>query len=200
MKSTTVRGTPYHHVSAAGTAHQGVKAGLKGMEGTTPSEYSSDKRGYQSDPRSGTPYQSQRGNGPEYRREVARGNNLESADHGNQNDPASNGVGVMLDGANEYSRGYTPRDERTLDSPVPAHAAIFRPGFIKTEDEAHAGTGNERTARDNILEIGGVMSRGMVGTSSSRGPETELMEDDDMGLEGRATRSQPQGSTRHEKE
>src|SRR5579859_8013365 len=149
MRGSSVRGTPVHHVS--NTAKEGIAPGTpKGMKGTSPEQYDSDRRGYQSDPRGGTPYHSDAGNGPETRRVVShdRYGKVESNQQGNANDPVNNGSGVVLDGTNDYSRGYMPRGEPTEDSPVPRHAAVFDAGFIHKEDEAHAGRGNEATARD----------------------------------------------------
>lgn len=199
MKGSTVRGTPVRHVTV-GARGEGERAGKpSGMEGTVHEQYSSDKRGYQSDSRSGTPYHSEDGNPPNSRREVIRSTNAESSDHGNQNDPHSNGPGVMLD-VGDYGTGYAPRDEPTMDSPVPRHAPVFGTGFIETEDRAHMGKGAENQARDDLLKIGGVMSRGMVGTSGKNAPEDEFVGDADEGRETRATNTQPQGSVKHERE
>lgn len=194
-RGQSVRGTPVRHVSSAGTRNQGMGHGTpKGMDGTVHKDYASDNRGYAQNPRGGTPYHSQDGNDAQARRVVEHSTNAESSDHGNQNNPISNGKGVILDGANRYEHGYEPADRRTLDSPVPEHAPVFDTGFIQREDAAHAGRGNEGTARDNILEIGGVLSRGMEGTSkASDRDEGELTHDDR--LRGR------QGESRtHEKE
>jgi hypothetical protein len=188
MKGSTVRGTPIHHVG--NTSREGMSAGTpKGMKGTSPEQYDSDRRGYQSDPRGGTPYRSETGNGSETRRVVSsdRYGKVESNQQRNANDPLNNGHGVVFDGANEYSRGYAPRGEASEDSPVPRGAPVFDAGFIASEDRAHAGRGNEQTARDDILSIGGVLSRGMVGTSKANGPENELTQDDTGGLRGADT-------------
>lgn len=171
MKGSTVRGTPYHHVG--NTAREGMKAGTpKDMEGTSPRGMSSDNRGYQPNPRGGTPYHSDDGNSDEYKRQVAHGTNLESSDHGNQNDPRSNGAGVMLD-ANGMDRGFSPRPERTMDSPVPGHAPEFDTGFIQEENRKHLGSGNER-GNEDLVKGGGVMSRGMKNVSRPGGAETEM--------------------------
>lgn len=181
MRSSTVRGTPVHHIDARGG--EGQRGGEKpnGMVGTVHEQYDSDRRGYQSDPRGGTPFNSERGNPPGARREVARGTNLESADHGNQNDPHSNGQSVMLD-THGYERGYMPKEEGgVMDSPVPGHAARFDTTTVHEEDRAHLGTGLEDLAGKNndLRDLDGVMSRGIMGTSKPTAPEKELIEDDD---------------------
>lgn len=200
-KGTVHRGTPYHHVTD--TAHQGIAPGRpreqgtgergKTMTHTTMEPYRSDTRGYQSDPRSGTPYHSDAGNGPEYKRTVEQSTDAESADHGNQNDPKTNGRGVVFDGANSYERGYSPHSEPTMDSPVPGHAPVFDTRTVREEDRAHVGMRNESAATDDILKIGGVMSRGMRGTSTPEGAEDELIGDDVL-------RDHYQESVKHEKE
>jgi len=211
FKGTVHRGTPYHHIGNKGTAHEGMEHGAKprgyehtsrDAEGRPGADYRSDTRGYQHSDRSGTPYNSQNGNSDEYRRLVTRdAHGNVTSEHGiNHNDPRDNGKGVIFDGANRYEEGYMPKPERTMDSPVPEHAPWFGAEFIAKEDRAHAGSGIEHTATDDLLSIGGVMSRGMVGTSSRHGPETELMQDDEMHGEGHATQSQPKGSVKHLKE
>jgi hypothetical protein len=96
----------------------------------------------------------------------------------NMNDPASNGSGVIFDGA-KASNGFMPKRADVLDSPVPRNAPRFDPGFIPTEDAAHLGSGNERGV-DSLVAGGGVMSRGMVGTTKSNAPENELTRDDTL--------------------
>jgi hypothetical protein len=202
-RGTVHRGTPYRHVGPNETNRQGMEHGSKpgGMDGTSKSQFGSEKGGYRDEHVSGhgTPYQSRDGNPADAKRLVERSVSAESSDHGDQNDPHSNGPSVMLD-VGDYTSGYAPRIEHTLDSPVPEHAPIFDRRTIRQEDRAHAGMRNEQTATDNILEIGGVLSRGQVGSSSRHGPETELLQDDEYGLEGHATQSQPRGSVKHLKE
>lgn len=181
----SVRGTPIHHVGTSGTSHEGMKHGAKpaGMKGTVHEQYDSDRRGYESDKRSGTPYHSQDGNGAETRRVESHGKYGRVIDKaaGDQADPSANGSGVVLDGAERYENGHMPHAHPTMDSPVPRHAPVFDAGFIAREDAAHAGRGNEGTARENIMEIGGVMSRGMdtVSQAGNR-DETELTHDDTL--------------------
>lgn len=175
MRGSSVRGTPYHHIS--NTAHEGIKAGTpKGMKGTVPDGYA--EPGIHTGPQGpGTPYHSQAGNGPETRRVVAHGTNVESSDHGNQNSPESNGKGVIFDGANDYNAGFMPHAEAPIDSPVPRHAPGFDTRSIREEDRAHVGTRNEG-ALESLIDGKGVMSRGMDTVSRSSEPETELIKDD----------------------
>lgn len=191
------RGTPFNH---AGNSLHGVgmreHAAASGMTSTVLPQYESEKGGYRNADGTGTPLQHQKGNPPDARREVARGTNLESSDHGNQNDPRSNGKGVILDGQNEYRAGYQEPAERkgVMDSPVPAAAPIFDADNILIEDRAHMGRRGENQANDNILAIGGVLSRGMESTSRpSDHDEEELIHDDE--LTGRQ-----QESVKHETE
>lgn len=180
MARNSVRGTPYHHVGTGQTRSEGMRPGLPmGSDGeTTMRQYRGTGMDTKQGP--GTPYRSERGNSDEFSRTVEQSTNAESSDHGNQNDPASNGDGVVLDGANRYGNGFSPRAAPTLDSPVPGHAPVFDTGFVETEDKAHLGSGNAGGA-DDLINGGGVMSRGMVGTSkSSDRDETELTHDDTL--------------------
>lgn len=180
----TVRGTPYTHVKTSNT--EGQKAGKPGgYEGTVGRGYGDDE--IQTGPGRGTPYQSRGGNGPESRRVVSsdKYGKVETNQAGNMNDPATNGSGVILDGANSYARGFAPGGEPTMDSPVPRDAPRFDPGFISAEDAAHLGSGNER-GREGLVAGGGVMSRGMVGVSKNNQPEDFLTEDDTLPSTGPA--------------
>lgn len=189
MRGSTVRGTPIHHIG--NTAHEGVKPGVpKGYESedggarTTHEQYRSDKRGYQRAPNDGTPYHSEAGNGPEFRREVVRSTNAESSDHGNQNDPRSNGPTVLLD-THGPMEGFMPRESGgVMDSPVPAHAARFDAGTMHEEDEAHLGSGLEHLAgakvNNDLRRLDGVMSRGLDSTSHPGEDEFELTRDDTL--------------------
>lgn len=175
-KGRTHVGTPFNH---AGNSPHGVgvagAARDRGMSSTVLPQYESEKSGYRDIPGSGTPYQSERGNPPDARREVARGTNVEASDHGNQNDPEKPG-GVLVPGNPNYGNGYSPAAAPTLDSPVPRAAPVFDTGEIRTEDRAHMGKRNEVTANDRLVEIGGVMSRGMEEGSLPGGEDSELVE------------------------
>lgn len=166
LSNSVVRGTPINHVGPAGAfigGREGYSPGKPdGMAGTVKEQFSADQRGYQTDPRSGTPYNSDLGN-PDESRRVADGSGrygvVLSENGHDHNNPASSGSGVILDGADSYGRGFQPPARETMDSPVPRHAPVFDPGFIPTEDKAHLGSGNEGAASDGLVKGGGVMSR-----------------------------------------
>lgn len=196
-RGARVVGTPYRKIE--NTAHQGIKPGTpKGFSGgseTSPDQYEGSQRGNRQ-VRSemsggrreiGTEYHSDAGNGPEFRREVSHGEHGGHviSEHGqNMNDPSSNGNGVILDHMSREA-GYTPKGDRTMDSPVPERAPDFDTRTIAEENRAHAGRRNERTAVDTLASIGGVMSRGMEGTSDGES-EDELEVNEDLGPKGHA--------------
>ena len=186
FRGSTHRGTPVTSVKAGN--NQGMGAGKpSGYEGTSRARnpganFTSDTRGYQSSERSGTPYHSQDGNGPETRRLVTRdahGRDVVSEHGMRMNDPASNGAGVVFDGANNREAGYQPHQHPMIDPPVPEHAPNFKPEWIQEENRAHLGTAIEHLAGEGLVELGGVMSRGMVGTTKPHDPATILTSDDD---------------------
>lgn len=183
MRGSSVRGTPVRHIKVDGL--EDTREGKPdGMVGTVHKQFDSDRRGYQSDPRGGTPYHSDDGNPADARREVLRSTNAESSDHGNQNDPHSNGPTVALD-THGPMEGFMPRENGgVLDSPVPAHAAQFDAGTMHEEDEAHLGSGLEHLAgakvNNDLRELDGVMSRGMDSTSHPDEDELELTRDDTL--------------------
>lgn len=177
MARSIVRGTPYTHVKVGGL--EGARAGEpKGADGqTTVKQYRGTGMSTAQSSR-GTEYHSVNGNPADARREVSRSTNTESSDHGNQNDPASNGPTTLLD-VGPLAGGSVAPLHATTDSPVPQNAPLFEPGWIAEEDRAHLGTGNERGA-EGLVAAGGVMSRGMVGTSKSGAGEEELTTDDTL--------------------
>ncbi len=182
MKSTTVRGTPVRHIS--NTAREGMMAGKpSGMSGTVNKQFEGDQKGNrQEGVARGTPYESRDGNSDEFMRTRSQGKYgmVMDAAAGDQADPRDNGNGVILDGMSREA-GYTPMSERTMDSPVMEGAPTFDTRTIRDENIAHLGQGigaRPSQAADDILNIGGVMSRGMVGTSTPQGGEDELVEDD----------------------
>jgi hypothetical protein len=184
MRPTTVRGTPYTKIT--NTANQGVSPRTpSGMKGTV--EENTAEPGIRTGPPGrGTPYRSQAGNSDEFMRTVSRDRYGMVMDPvlGNPNDPRTNGDGVILDHmATDYE---DPRHMPTMDSPVPVEAPIFETSTVAQENAAHLGRGrgptapNPAMARDDLLAIGGVMSRGMVGTSTNAEPEKILTDDDTL--------------------
>jgi hypothetical protein len=183
MKSTTVRGTPYRKIE--NTANEGISPRTPaGNRGTV--DKMNSEPGIRTGPQPrGTPYQSQAGNSDEFSRVASQGKYghvVDTATGENMNDPRSNGDGVILDDmATDYN---DPRHAPTIDSPVSPEAPIFETRTIAEENAAHLGRGrgstapNRANATDDLLAIGGVMSRGMLGTSSSQMPETALANDD----------------------
>jgi hypothetical protein len=178
------RGTPYTKLGP--TSNQGFREGGKpgGFEGTQPQGYGSEKGGYRDAHTTGhgTPYNSRHGNTDEAKRLVSRDphGHVISENGINHNDPRANGAGVVLDGANRPANGHAMAGAPLIDSPVPGHSPKFDPAFMDLENRQHLGSGNESAASENITAIGGVLSRGMVGTSKPSGPETELTKDDDF--------------------
>lgn len=174
MARNSVRGTPYTHIGPA--SNQGYREG-GGASNTVADQYRGSGINTQANSR-GTPAQYEHGNPADAQRVASQGpyGMVESNQQGNANSPQNNGSGVLLDGAGGAS---------TMDSPVPGGAPRFDPGFIAKENTAHLGSGNEMGARD-LINGGGVMSRGMVQKSTSAGAETELTADDTLPAVGPA--------------
>jgi len=169
-RPTVVRGTPTNHVGPAGAligGREGYSPGKPaGLEGTQPSGFTAEQSGYRPNPRGGTAYNSDLGN-PDEASRVAEGTGRYGKviseggqDHKNF---ASNGDGVVLDKMSKDSAD--PAHQPTLDSPVPRHAPIFETDNIIAENIAHLGKGSGPTApnddmgRDDLMKIGGVLSR-----------------------------------------
>jgi hypothetical protein len=143
----------------------------KGYSGTVNKQFEGDQKGNRQveegmeGGKLGTDYHSEKGNSANFRRVVSHGlygdsRGLSGLD---QQKSSSNGNGVILDGMSRAD-GYTPKSERTTDSPVPEGAPEFRTSFIREENIARQGQGigaSPSQASDDILEIGGVMSRGL---------------------------------------
>ena len=190
MKSSSVRGTPYTRVSNTRTEGMMHGAKPKGMSGTVNKQFEGDQKGNrQVGVAQGTPYQSQDGNSDEFMRTRSNGKYGVVMDPaaGNLADPAANGNGTILDGMSR-EMGYTPMPAATMDSPVMTGAPHFDTRMIRAENLAHMGQGigaAPSQSGDDILAIGGVISRGMQGTSHKSGAETELAEDDDLRNLGR---------------
>lgn len=187
MKSSTVRGTPVRFIGPAGSGvigggHEGFRQGshLPGMSGTVNRQFEGDQSS-QPNARSGTPYQDREGNPDEFKRVASHGpkGGVVISENGlNHNDPASTGAGVIL-ASQGPGHMNNPAGAPAMDSPVPAHAPQFQTEAMVAENRAHLGTGNE-IATGTLLEVGGVMSRGMDSTSKPSGGEGELLEDDDL--------------------
>lgn len=176
---TVVRGTPYTHTKAGNAEGQG-SGNPKGSDGqTTLQPYRGT--GMSTAQSAGTPYRSQTGNGPESRRVVSADTygKVMSNHQGNANDPANTGSGVLLDSvASDYE---DPTVSPAMDSPVPGSAPMFDTGQIVSVNEARLGSNMAPAhAKDDLLALNGVMSRGMQGTSTPTGAETELTDDDTL--------------------
>jgi hypothetical protein len=153
------------------------------MSGTVNKQFEGDQKGNrQEGVAKGTPYQSQAGNSDEFVRVRSRdkyGKVIDDA-AGDQANYLSNGNGVILDGI-AREMGYTPMAAATMDSPVMMGAPHFDTRTIRQENLAHMGQGigaAPSQSGDDILAIGGVISRGMENVSRSSGGEDELLEDD----------------------
>jgi len=182
VKQSTVRGTPVRHVS--NTTFEGIAPGKpKGYSGTVNKQFEGDQKGNrQEGVAKGTPYNSDAGNSDEFSRTRASGlyGDVRSNKNLDMADPASTGNGVLFN-IHGREEGYSPVGDRTMDSPVHEGAPEFQTRNIRQENLAHLGQGigaSPSQAADVLLEIGGVMSRGMQGTSSRDGGEDELLEDD----------------------
>jgi hypothetical protein len=152
-----------------------------GYNGTVNSQFEGDQSGNrQTGLNTGTPFNSEQGNPDEASRVRFQGRYGVIDVNGGQdmNSPSSNGNGVVLDGMNR-EKGYQPRDTKQLDSPVPSGAPFFDTRTIAEENRAHLGGDEFNTVDlDDLGKMGGVMSRGMVGTSRGSASEDELLDDD----------------------
>lgn len=99
----------------------------------------------------GTPYTSTSGNSATASRVASSDTygKVQSGNQGNAHDPASNGPGIVLNGAPSAS---------AMDSPVPSGAPKFDPSFMDSENRAHLGSGNE-SATGTLINSSGVMGR-----------------------------------------
>lgn len=181
MKSTSIRGTPVHHIGTGGTRMEGVTPGKpKGMSGTVNQQFEGTQVTNRENGATGTPYNSRVGNSDEAIRVRSHGKyGINDANgQGEMNNPVSNGNGVIFDGIQDFM----PPSEPALDSPVPSGAQAPIPEAAKDLAALRSGEGSYwgRGAGplDNFQEMGGVMSRGMIGTSTPAGGENEMLEDD----------------------
>jgi hypothetical protein len=148
-----------------------------GYTGTVNNQY----KGESATPRGGTPYTSRDGNPPGAKRVASHGAKMgeviDTATGENFSNPLSNGVGVVL-GQITREADYFPQPAGVMDSPVPNGAPTFRAGSMRAENVAHLGQGigaAPSQASDEILKIGGVMSRGME-EGDLGGEKSELVE------------------------
>lgn len=173
---TSIRGTPYIKLGGNEGGNAGKPAGYKGTQGPQYQRDIIDTSG-----QGGTPYQSQNGNPAEARRVVSADvyGKVMSGGAGNLNDPMSNGNGVILDSvSSDYE---DPTLQPSMDSPVPGGAPLFQTSDIVTVNQARMGSGMPATAaRDDILALGGVMSRGMEGVDHPGDSEQSLTRDDTL--------------------
>lgn len=155
----------------------------KGMDGqTTPAQYRGTGMSTTQGP--GTPYRSEAGNPANAKRVVSASDygRVMSGGAGNLNDPNSNGTGVLLDGTGgaDYA---SPNHRGYPESPVPGNAPATMEGdSIVTRNSIALGKGAPAAgARDDILALNGVLSRGMVQKTTSRDPsDAQLTRDDDF--------------------
>lgn len=183
MARTVVRGTPYTHI-ASPSANQGFSPSTPGK--TVQPQFQGGGINTQANTQ-GTPYNSGRGNPDETRRVVSsdKYGKVMSNSQGDANDPKNNGDGTVLDNMTVDYASASPQP--TLDSPVPGGAPAFDVGEIIPVNKARLGSGMpDAAARDDLLNLGGVMSRGMLGTSKPGQPETALTDDDTLPAVGAA--------------
>ncbi len=170
MKSKGTIGTPVNYIGPRGSM-----AGQKeGYGAGNPADYSGKsvnpnfaEPGIKTGPQgAGTPANYQRGNPDEARAvRLQHPYGLVISENGQDHNSArSNGDGVILDHmAKDYEN---PLPAPQIDSPVPREAPVFDTSQISTENRAHLGVGSGKAAptpamaRDDLLKIGGVMSRG----------------------------------------
>ena len=181
MGRQVVRGTPFNSYGPNGggpNANNGFRSGGGGGGNTVQPQYR--EGGINTKPAArGTPEQYKHGNVDQAQRQASSSPYGKVDSNGlDMNDPKSNGSGVIFDGTTNTGDGHNPPAAATLDSPVPSNAPVFDTGFIPIDARARMGSGNEGGANESLLTGSGVMSRGMIGTSTPGGAETELMQDD----------------------
>lgn len=179
MKSSSVRGTP---VRSSGGSEGQMAGKPAAMTGTSPSQYVGDQS-QQPQRGSGTPYNSANGNSANAKRVASSGlfgEVIDTQTGVNLSRPDSNGNGVLFDGISRES-DYSPQSAVALDSPVPAGSPVLARGAMRRENLEHLGQGAAASlAGDVLTDIGGVMSRGMVGTTGPNEPEDALTRDDTL--------------------
>jgi hypothetical protein len=102
-----------------------------------------------------------------------------SGSQGNANDPSNTGSGVLLDSvSSDYE---DPTIQPSMDSPVPGNAPMYQTSDITSVNQARLGSNmSPAHAKDDLLALGGVMSRGMEGIDKSTDTEDKLTRDDTL--------------------
>jgi hypothetical protein len=162
--ASTVQGTPLNHVGPRQAfigSDQGFTPGVPDdLRGTTVKDQFRDSGiDTRPDPRSGTPYNSRAGTPDEYRR-TAEGTGRYGIVLGaggiDHNNPNANGV--VLDGMKKDLA--SPKPAPLLDSPVPNAAPNVDSASTARVVRSRLGSNvAPAAARDNLLDLDGVMSR-----------------------------------------
>jgi hypothetical protein len=173
---TSIRGTPYIKLGGTEGGSAGKPAGYTGTVGPQYGRDIIDTRG-----QGGTPYQSTNGNPATAKRVVSADlyGKVMSNQQGNANDPNNNGGGVVLDSVTtDYE---DPAIQPAMDSPVPGSAPMYQTANIVSVNQARMGSNmSPAHAKDDLLALNGVMSRGMDNISKPGEAETELTDDDTL--------------------
>lgn len=170
MKQSSVRGTP--------VTFRGPN-GDPGYGGMTPGSYGS-----------GTPVNSTHGNADNSMRQVSSGmyGMVDTPAAGNQADHNNNGNGVLFNGVSE-GRDYLASPAAAMDSPVPDGKQMPNTNLADSLNALRNGSGKDYSGSkqipDQIVSAGGVLSRGMLGTSTPNGAAGEMIEDDVLVNSGR---------------
>lgn len=151
MKNSSFRGTPVQSSGPNGSGYGGMTPGSYGH---------------------GTPVNSKRGNPDNAKRLVSRDKYgmVETPAAGVQAMNTSNGNGVLFDGVSEMN-DYLPTPAASLDSPVPLGKQM------PSTHSADSGRSGGKQIPDQILKLNGILSRGMLGTSTPGGPADEMIAD-----------------------
>lgn len=176
MRGTSVKGTPYISKSSSEGGNAGKPAGYTGTVGPLYGRDIIDTR-----KQGGTPYQSTNGNPATTRRVVSADTygRVMSGSAGQMNDPLSNGNGVVLDSvSSDYE---DPTISPSMDSPVPGNAPMFQTSNLLTITQMRMGSNmSPAHAKDDLVALGGVMSRGLDTISKPGESEMELTTDDTL--------------------
>ena len=183
MKSSSVRGTPIRSISADNGQGFNSRPKPGGLSGTVNRQFEGDQKiNRQEGISTGTPYQSGSVNDdlpPKTTR--SKYGMVDTPAAGDQAQHTSNGNGVLFNGV-EQSNDYLPNLKDVMDSPVPEGAQMPQDDASLKLNEIRNGKGSywgsDDAIQDSIVKAGGVISRGMLGTSTPAGGEMEMQEDD----------------------